>query len=136
MLISPAYAQTAGGGASLFEGLLPLVIIFVVFYVLLIRPQQRKAKLHREMVEGVRRGDVVVTGGGIVGKVTKVSETDDITVEIAEGIRVQIMKGTLTDVRSKTEPMKGGAQQGGQAVQPSGSLLGSLFGFFGRKKSE
>ena len=135
MLISPAYAQTAGGGASLFEGLLPLVIIFVVFYVLLIRPQQRKAKLHREMVEGVRRGDVVVTGGGIVGKVTKVSETDDITVEIAEGIRVQVMRGTLADVRSKTDPVKAGAQQGGQTAQPSGGLLGSLFGF-GRKKSE
>lgn len=135
MLISPAYAQVAGGGPSLFEGLLPLVIIFVVFYMLLIRPQQRKAKQHREMVEGVRRGDIVVTGGGIVGKVTKVSEADDITVEIAEGIRVQVMKGTLADVRSKTEPVKGGAQQSGQAAQPSGGLLGSLFGF-GRKKSE
>ena len=135
MLISPAYAQTAGGGPSLFEGLLPLVIIFVVFYVLLIRPQQRKAKQHREMVDAVRRGDEVVTGGGIVGKVIKVSEADDITVEIAEGVRVRVMKGTLADVRSKTEPVKGGAQQGGQTAQPSGSLLGSLFGF-GRKKSE
>lgn len=136
MLISPAYAQTAaGGGPGLFEGLVPLIIIFVVFYVLLIRPQQRKAKQHREMVEAVRRGDVVVTGGGIVGKVTKVGETDDITVEIAEGVRVQVARGTLADVRSKTEPVKGGAQSSTQASQPSGGLLGSLFGF-GRKKGE
>ena len=135
MLISPAYAQAAGGGPSLFEGLLPLIIIFVVFYVLLIRPQQRKVKQHREMVEAVRRGDTVVTGGGIIGKVTKVGETDDITVEIADGIRVSVVKGTLNEVRSKTEPVKGGAQQAGQTTQPSGGLLGSLFGF-GRKRGE
>ena len=133
MLISPAYAQAAGGGPGIFEGLLPLIIIFVVFYVLLIRPQQRKAKQHREMVEAVRRGDTVVTGGGIVGKITKVGETDDITVEIAEGIRVQVVKGTLSDVRSKTEPVKGDAQPSAAGAPFGGGLLGSLFGF-GRKK--
>ncbi len=134
MPISPAYAQSAGGG-DLFTGLLPLIIIFVVFYVLLIRPQQRKVKRHREMVEAVRRGDVVVTGGGIVGKVTKVGETDDITVEIAEGIRVQVVKGTLSDVRSKTEPVTGGAPAAARGAQPGGGLLGSLFGF-GRRRDE
>ena len=135
MLISSAYAQAAGGGGDLFTGLVPLIIIFVVFYVLLIRPQQRKVKRHREMVEAVRRGDVVVTGGGIVGKVTKVGETDDITVEIAEGIRVQVVKGTLSDVRSKTEPVRGGAPAAVQGPQAGGGLLGSLFGF-GRKRGE
>ena len=101
--------------------------------MLLIRPQQRKAKQHREMVEAVRRGDTVVTGGGIVGKITKVGETDDITVEIAEGIRVQVVKGTLSDVRSKTEPVKGDAQPSAAGASFGGGLLGSLFGF-GRKK--
>ena len=134
MLISPAYAQAAGGGPGLFEGLLPLIIIFVVFYVLLIRPQQRKVKQHREMVEAVRRGDVGVTGGGIIGKVTKVGETDDITVEIAENIRVQVVKGTLSDVRSKTEPVKGGLTTGSQSSQGVGGFLSSFFGF-GRKKN-
>lgn len=135
-MISTAYAQTAaGGGPGLFEGLLPLVIIFVVFYVLLIRPQQRKAKQHREMVAAVRRGDIVVTGGGIVGKVTKVGETDDITVEIAEGVRVQVARGTLADVRSKTEPVKGTPKSTSDASKPSGGMLGSLLGF-GRKKSD
>ena len=137
MLISPAYAQAGGGGVGLFEGLLPLIIIFVVFYVLLIRPQQRKAKQHREMVAAVRRGDVVVTGGGIVGKVTKVGETDDITVEVAEGVRVQVVKGTLSDVRSKTEPGKGGVPATGGGPSGGGALgglLGSLG--FGRKRGE
>jgi preprotein translocase subunit YajC len=135
MLISPAYAQAAGAtpGFGLAE-LMPLVIIFVVFYVLLIRPQQRKVKAHREMVEGVRRGDTVVTGGGIVGKVIKVGEGDDITVEIAEGVKIQVVRSTLADVRNRTEPAK---PTGGEAVAPSqkGGLLGSLFGF-GRKKGD
>ena len=87
MFISPAYAQAAGEGASAFTSLLPLILIFVVFYLLLIRPQQKKMKAHRAMVANVRRGDKVVTAGGMIGTVTKSMEDDsEITVEIAEGV--------------------------------------------------
>lgn len=106
MFISPAYAQAAGGapGDSVFLQFLPLVLIFAVFYFLLIRPQQKKAKLHREMVSAVRRGDTVVTGGGIVGKVTRVLDDSEAMVEIADGVRIKVVKATLVDVRGKTEP--------------------------------
>jgi preprotein translocase subunit YajC len=102
MFISPAYAQSAGGGFGGMESLLPLVLIFVVFYFLLIRPQQKKQKTHREMLEALRRGDRIVTAGGIVGTITKASETE-LTVEIAEGIKVKVMRGMISDVLAKTE---------------------------------
>ena len=102
MFISPAYAQSAGGSFGGMESLLPLVLIFVVFYFLLIRPQQKKQKTHREMLEALRRGDRVVTAGGIVGTITKASETE-LTVEISEGIKVKVMRGMISDVLAKTE---------------------------------
>mgnify|MGYP006168393155 FL=1 len=102
MFISPAYAQSTGGGFGGMESLLPLVLIFVVFYFLLIRPQQKKQKTHREMLEALRRGDRVVTAGGIVGTITKASETE-LTVEISEGIKVKVMRGMISDVLAKTE---------------------------------
>lgn len=102
MLISPAYAQSAGGGMGGFESLLPLILIFVVFYFLLIRPQQKKQKQHREMLEGLRRGDRVVTAGGIVGNITKATESE-LTVEIADGVKVKVMRGMISDVLAKTE---------------------------------
>ena len=84
MFVSPAWAQAAGGGGDGgFMTLLPLILIFVVFYFLLIRPQQKKAKEHKDMVEAVKRGDQVVTAGGMVGRITKVGETY-VTIEIAE----------------------------------------------------
>ncbi len=106
--ISPAYAQAAGGagGASGLEAMFPLILIFVVFYFLLIRPQQKKAKEHKAMLEAVRRGDKVVTGGGIIGTVTKVSDDQEITVEIADGVKVRVQRGLLAAVLSKTEPVK------------------------------
>ena len=88
MFISPAYAQAAGGSDSGFATLLPLVLIFVVFYFLLIRPQQKKAKLHREMLASVHRGDKIVTGGGIMGTVTKVINDQELAVEIAR-VRIE-----------------------------------------------
>ncbi|KAB2912037.1 MAG: preprotein translocase subunit YajC [Dechloromonas sp.] len=109
MLISQAYAQAAGGGAGgAFDimSLLPLVLIFVVFYFLLIRPQQKKMKQHRSMIEAVKRGDIVTLGGGIVGKVTKVVDDGHVEVEIAEGVRVKVLRATLSDVRGKTEVVK------------------------------
>ena len=107
MLISPAYAQAAGGGAGFdIMSLLPLVLIFVVFYFLLIRPQQKKAKEHREMLSKIRRKDKIVTNGGLMGTVSKVGEGDDILkVEIAEGVVVEVRRGMVAEVVSRSEPV-------------------------------
>jgi len=102
MLISPAYAQGIGGSGAL-ESLLPLVLIFVVFYFLLIRPQQKKQKQHREMLEALRRGDRVVTAGGIIGQITKVNSETELTLEISEGVRVKVARAMISDVLAKTE---------------------------------
>lgn len=105
MLISPAYAQAGGGGGGdILVSLLPIILIFVVFYFLLIRPQQKKVKQHRSMIEALRRGDRVVTSGGIVGQITKVISDGEVEVEIAQGTRVRVIRHTITDVLDKTEP--------------------------------
>jgi preprotein translocase subunit YajC len=83
---------------------LPIILIFVIFYFLLIRPQQKKMKEHRAMVEALRRGDQVVTAGGIVGKVSKVQEDGMVEVEIADGVKVKVIRHTITQVLNKTEP--------------------------------
>lgn len=118
MLISTAYAQTGGaaGGDFLIQ-LLPLVLIFVVFYFLLIRPQQKRMKAHKEMLANVRRGDRIVGNGGLMGTVTKVNDDDDtLTVEIADGIRVQMLRSMLAEVRGKGEPVsKPPKKKGGKA---------------------
>ena len=103
MLNTPVFAQAAGGGGDVFMSLLPLVLIFVVFYFLLIRPQQKRVKEHKAMVEALRRGDRVVTGGGILGKVSKVLNDNEVQVEIAEGVKVRVQRSTITAVLSKTE---------------------------------
>ena len=107
MFVTPAFAQTAAaapGGAAAFAQFLPIVLIFVIFYFLLIRPQQQKMKQHRAMVEALRRGDQIVTSGGIVAKVSKVQEDGMVEVEIAEGVKVKVIKHTITQVLNKTEP--------------------------------
>ncbi|MCT4558925.1 MAG: preprotein translocase subunit YajC [Pelagimonas sp.] len=86
---------------------LPLILIFAIMYFLLIRPQQKKMKEHQNMVEALRRGDQVVTQGGVVGKVVKVKEGNEIEVEIAEGVKVRVIKATIAQVLSKTEPTEG-----------------------------
>ena len=103
MLISTAYAQAAGGGGEggMIMQLLPLVLIFAVFYFLLIRPQQKKMKDHKAMISAVRRNDKVVTAGGVFGKVTKVHDDDRVTVEIADGIKVDVVSSTLSSVVSR-----------------------------------
>jgi preprotein translocase subunit YajC len=103
MFISPAYAQAAGGGFGGMESLLPLVLIFVVFYFLLIRPQQKKQKEHKAMLEALHRGDRIVTSGGIIGTITKVHSDTELIVEIAEGVKVRVARGMIADVLSKTE---------------------------------
>ena len=85
---------------------LPLILIFGIMYFLLIRPQQQKVKQHKAMVEALRRGDQVVTQGGLIGKVSKVKDDSEIEVELAEGVRVRVVKSTIAQVLSKTEPAK------------------------------
>lgn len=105
MFISPAFAQAGEAAApNAFVQLAPLILIFVIFYFLLIRPQMTARKKHAEMVSNVRRGDTVVTGGGIVGKVTKVLDGDEVMVELADKVTVKILKSTLADVRNKPDP--------------------------------
>lgn len=106
MLISPAYAQSATGGSDFLIQLMPILLMFVIFYLLLLRPQQQRVKAHRELVANIRRNDTVVTAGGIVGKVTKVKDDGEVEVEIAPNTRVLVIKGTITDVRVKGDPVK------------------------------
>jgi|SRR5690348_5210496 preprotein translocase subunit YajC len=109
MFITPAFAQgTAplGGEGGMLMSLLPFVLIFVIMYFLILRPQQKRVKTHAEMVKNVRRGDTVITNGGLIGRVTKVIDDDQVEVEIAEGVRIRQMRSMLTDVRAKGEPIK------------------------------
>lgn len=110
MFITPAYAQT-GGSSDPFMGLLvPMLVMILIFYFLVIRPQQQRAKNHRELVQKVRRGDTVITNGGFIGKVIKAADnSDEIEVELSESMRVRVLKSTLMDVRSKGEPVKEGS---------------------------
>ena len=102
MWISPAYAQGAeADGGGMLVSFLPLILIFVVFYFLLIRPQQKKAKDHKAMLGQVGRGDRIVTGGGIVGTVTKINSDAEMTVEIAAGTKVRVMRDTVAQVVDK-----------------------------------
>ena len=107
MFVTPAYAQAAGGasGAAGLASFLPLVLIFVIMYFLMIRPQQKRMKEHRAMVEALRRGDQVITQGGIIGKISKVKDGEgEIEVEIADGVKVRVVRSSIAQVVSKTEP--------------------------------
>ena len=89
-----------------FGQFIPLILIFAIMYFLLIRPQQKKVKEHQQMVEALRRGDQVVTQGGLIGKVAKVKEDNEVEVELAEGVKVRVVKSTIAQVLTKTEPAK------------------------------
>jgi preprotein translocase subunit YajC len=106
MFITPAYAQSAAGSGDFLIQILPFLLIFVIMYFLIIRPQQRRLKDHKEMVAAVRRGDTVVTGGGLIGKVTK-ADDDELVVELAPGMKVKVIRSTITEVRSKSQPVSG-----------------------------
>ncbi len=102
MLATPAYAHAAGGGSA-FASFIPLILIFAIMYFLLIRPQQKKAKEHAKMVSELRRGDQVVTSGGLIGKVSKVKDDREIEVELAPNVKVRVIKSTVAQVLTKTE---------------------------------
>lgn len=105
MFVTPAYAQAAGAGSAL-TSFVPLILIFGIMYFLLIRPQQKKVKEHKAMVEALRRGDQIVTQGGVIGKVSKVKDDTEVEVEIAQGVNVRVVRATITQVLNKTEPAK------------------------------
>lgn len=112
MFITPAYAQAAGApGAGDFLGMiLPLVAIMGVFYFLLIRPQQRKVKDHQEMLKKVGKGDTIITNGGLIGKVVKVVDDNELQVEVGENVKVRIVRSGISDVRARGEPVKSEAK--------------------------
>jgi preprotein translocase subunit YajC len=122
MFISTAFAQGSlgslfggggtGGDGGMLMSLLPFVLIFVIMYFLILRPQQKRVKSHAEMVKNVRRGDTVVTNGGLIGKVTKVIDDDQIEIEIADDVRIRHMRSMISDVRAKGEPVKDEAASG------------------------
>ena len=107
LFATPAYAQSAGdagAGGILGSMLIPMVLVFGIMYLLIIRPQQKQLKAHKALIAGLRRGDQVVTQGGIVGKVSKVQDDGFVEVEIAEGVKIKLVKHTITQVLNKTEP--------------------------------
>jgi preprotein translocase subunit YajC len=109
MFITPAFAQggPAGGSDMLFQ-VAPFILIFVIMYFLILRPQQKRAKDHQTLVSQLRRGDTVVTTGGLVGKITKVVDDNEIEVQIADGVRVRQLRQMVTEVRAKGEPASEG----------------------------
>lgn len=105
MFVTPAYAQGIGGASpDMFVSILPFVLIFVIMYFLIIRPQRNQLKKRGEMLAAIRRGDTVVTGGGLVGKVTKVND-DELEVDLGGGNKVTALRATISDVRVKGEPV-------------------------------
>ena len=106
MFITPAYAQSAGAPPDMLVQLAPFAIILVIMYFLILRPQQKRAKAQQEMITNIRRGDTVITSGGIIGKVTKATDDAEIEVEIATDTRVRLVRGMIVEVRAKGEPVK------------------------------
>ncbi|MFV0293187.1 MAG: preprotein translocase subunit YajC [Paracoccus sp. (in: a-proteobacteria)] len=106
MFVSPAFAQSVGGagGAGAIAQFIPLILIFVIMYFLILRPQQKRVREHREMVSALKRGDQIVTQGGLIGKVTDVKD-EEVTVEIAQGVKVRVVRGTISQVINKVTPV-------------------------------
>ena len=104
MFVTPAYAQGIAGGPDVFISILPFVLIFVIMYFLIIRPQRQQMKKRGEMLAAVRRGDTVITGGGLIGKVTKAND-DDLEIDLGNGVKVTALRATIADVRVKGEPI-------------------------------
>lgn len=107
MFVTPAYAQAAGGAGAMdiVSSLMPILLLVVIFWLLIFRPQQKRMKAQQAMLASIKRGDTVVTSGGVVGKVTKAVDGEDLEVEIATGVKVKIVRGMIADVRTKGEPV-------------------------------
>jgi preprotein translocase subunit YajC len=108
-VITPAFAQgtsSVAGGTDMLVQIVPFVLIFVIMYFLILRPQQRRAKEHQELIKNVRRGDTIVTTGGLIGKVTKATDEAELELEISDGVRVRVARGMISEVRAKGEPVK------------------------------
>jgi len=107
MFITAAYAQTgAGADGGFLIQLVPFILIFIILYFLIIRPQQRRAKEHQAMIAAVRRGDIIVTSGGLIGRVAKVVDDHEVSVEIAADVKVRVSRSSIAEVRTKGEPVK------------------------------
>jgi len=134
MFINEAFAQTAGAGeGSFLISMLPLILIFVVFYFLLIRPQQQKMKAHRAMISAVKRGDKILTAGGIFGSVTKVEDAEDVVmVEIAKDVRVRVARATISDIVNKTG--QASPANDTSASSDGGQKSGLMSQLFGKKE--
>ena len=116
MFVSQAFAQGAGGtGGDLFAMLVPLIMIMAVFWFLLIRPQQKRAKEHQELIRGIRRGDVVATSGGMIGKVARVVDDNEVLLEVADNVRMRFQKQAISELRAKGEPV---AAESDDSVEP------------------
>ena len=105
MFVTPAYAQGVGASPDMLISILPFVLIFVIMYFLIIRPQRAQLKKRQEMLTAVRRGDTVVTGGGFIGKVTKVIDDHELEIDLGGGTKVTALRSTIADVRVKGEPV-------------------------------
>jgi preprotein translocase subunit YajC len=109
MFVSPAYAQATGaapGSTDLLMSLVPFILIFVIMWFLIIRPQRQRMKAHEEMVKNIRRGDVVVTAGGLIGKIAKVTSDTEVEIELNDTHKVKLIRTAISEVRSKGEPVK------------------------------
>jgi len=110
MFVTPAFAQGAaaapGGVQDVIMSLVPFVFILVIMWVMIIRPQRQRQKAHAEMVKNLRRGDVVVTAGGVIAKVAKVVNDAEVELEIGEGVRIRVVRSTIGEIRAKGEPVK------------------------------
>lgn len=120
MFSSPAFAQAAGGAPTgdMLTSFLPLILIFVVFYFLLIRPQQKRMKQHKEMLGALRRGDRVVTSGGIIGTVNKIVSDTEVVLEIADNVKVRVVRATIQEIMTKSEPVAAGKDEA-EAEKPA-----------------
>jgi preprotein translocase subunit YajC len=106
MFVTPAYAQSATGGTpDMLISILPFILIFVIMYFLIIRPQRQQQKRRGEMLAAIRRGDTVVTGGGLIGKVTKVVDDSEVEIDLGGGTKVTALRSTIAEVRVRGEPV-------------------------------
>lgn len=123
MFITPAFAQASGASPIASTDMLiqfaPFVVIFAIMYFLILRPQQKRAKDQRELVQGARRGDIVVTTGGLIGKVTKSTDENEVELEIAPNVRVRLARSGIADVRSKGEPVKDAPNKDSSKTPPA-----------------